>query len=189
MTLSRRDLLTTALVAACAPSVAAIPRNVALFGSEEVPADGIALRAGPVTALFEPSTGFLRYVAYGDKEIVRGIYAAVRDHVWGTVAPHIANVVFEDRGVSFKLTFDVDCRQGDIDFFWQGVITGSSDGRVRFEMNGKARSTFRKNRLGFAILHPLKECAGQPCQIERTDGGSTWADLERSHRGLQSGCP
>ncbi|MBL8293714.1 MAG: hypothetical protein JNN08_17850, partial [Bryobacterales bacterium] len=37
-------------------------------------------------------------------------------------------------------------------------------------MNGKARSTFRKNRLGFAILHPLKECAGQPCQVEKTDG-------------------
>lgn len=172
MTLSRRDLLASAVTAACVPKLAATPRNIALYGSEDSPADALALRAGPVTAVFEPGTGFLRYVAYGDKEIVRGIYAAVRDRVWGTVAPRITNVVVEDRGMSFKLTFDVDCKQGDIDFFWQGVITGSAEGRVRFEMNGKARSTFRKNRLGFAILHPIKECAGQPCQIEKTDGST-----------------
>lgn len=130
----------------------------------------IPLRAGPVTAIFEPSIAFLRYVKYGDHEILRGMYAAVRDKVWGTVAPRVSNVVNEARADSFKLTFDVDNVEGDIDFGWRGVITGDAGGTIRFEFNGRVRKTFLKNRLGFAVLHPIKECAGKPCTVEKAGG-------------------
>jgi len=130
----------------------------------------IPLRAGPVTAVFEPSIAFLRYVKYGDSEIIRGLYAAVRDKVWGTVAPRVSNVVTEARADSFRLTFDVDNLEGDVDFGWRGVITGDAKGTIRFEFNGRARSTFMKNRLGFAVLHPIKECAGKACTIEKAGG-------------------
>ncbi|MCC6585120.1 MAG: hypothetical protein IT168_00245 [Bryobacterales bacterium] len=172
MTLTRRELLGSALITWSGSGNGAWgqARSLALYGRDETAPAAIELRAGPVTAMFEPEIGFLRYVRYGDRELLRGMYAAVRDKVWGTVRPRIRNVVLENRGNAFKLTFEVECKQDDIDFPWHGVITGDAAGTVRFEMNGTARSTFLKNRLGFAILHPLKECAGQPCMVETVDG-------------------
>jgi hypothetical protein len=37
-------------------------------------------------------------------------------------------------------------------------------------MDGVARSTFRRNRIGLCVLHSMKECAGQPVSVEKTDG-------------------
>ena len=37
-------------------------------------------------------------------------------------------------------------------------------------MDGAARSTFLRNRIGFCVLHPIHECAGAACQIEHVDG-------------------
>jgi hypothetical protein len=41
---------------------------------------------------------------------------------------------------------------------------------LKFTFDGKARSTFQRNRIGFCVLHPMRECAGQPCTIEKTTG-------------------
>jgi hypothetical protein len=144
-----------------------------LYGTDDSPPSSLSLNAGPLSAVFQPELAILRYIRYRDQEIVRAIYAAVRDRVWGTVTPVVSNVVAAARRNAFHLSFDVDCRQGDIDFGWQGVITGASDGTIRFEFNGRARSTFLKNRLGFVVLHPIKECAGKPCVVESTNGLKT----------------
>jgi hypothetical protein len=122
--------------------------------------------------IFETRNAFLRYIRLDDREILRGIYVAVRDRNWGTVAPKIFNLKTEIDGASFQLHFDVECKEGDIDFRWQGGITGSEQGSVEFSMNGTARSPFKRNRLGFAVLHPIRECAGQPCKVEKVDGTS-----------------
>jgi hypothetical protein len=37
-------------------------------------------------------------------------------------------------------------------------------------MDGVARSTFLRNRIGFCVLHPIHECAGAACQLEHVDG-------------------
>jgi hypothetical protein len=66
----------------------------------------------------------------------------------------------------------VENREGEIDFSWKGTITGSSDGRLSFSMDGAANSTFLKSRIGFCILHPIKECAGRPCIVEHVGGGT-----------------
>ena len=47
----------------------------------------LILRAGPLSMMFEPELAFLRYIRLGNREILRGIYAAVRDGVWGTITP------------------------------------------------------------------------------------------------------
>lgn len=128
------------------------------------------LRAGPLSMLFEPELAFLRYIRLGDREILRGIYAAVRDGVWGTITPEISNICLETEQDHFKLTFDVNCRRKEIDFFWQGSITGDSQGMVVYSMNGMARSGFKSNRIGFCVLHPIQECAGRACLVEKVDG-------------------
>jgi len=128
------------------------------------------LRAGPLSMLFEPELAFLRYIRLGNREILRGIYATVRDEVWGTITPEISNICLEAKQDHFKLTFIVNCRRKEIDFFWQGSITGDSQGMVVYSMNGMARSGFKSNRIGFCVLHPIQECAGRACLVEKVDG-------------------
>jgi len=146
-----------------------LPRTVLYYGSDEPLADVITLRAGPLSMIFETRNALLRYIRLGDREVLRGIYVAVRDQNWGTVAPRIFNVKTETSGAAFQLWFDVECKEGDIDFPWKGSISGSEHGALEFSMNGVARSTFKRNRLGFAVLHPIRECAGQSCLVDRVD--------------------
>ncbi|HUQ94135.1 MAG TPA: hypothetical protein VM120_20810 [Bryobacteraceae bacterium] len=128
----------------------------------------VELTAGSMTMIFEPQLGFLRYLRYGDAEAVRGIYAAVRDQNWGTVAPRISRLRVQTGDGGFQLNFDVECKEGPIDFFWQGEISGDSANRVQFRMEGEARSLFLRNRIGFCVLHPVKECAGRPCTVRHS---------------------
>jgi hypothetical protein len=146
-----------------------LSKSVYHYGSPETLPKPIPLRAGPVTMIFEPHTGFLRQLRLGDHEIVRAIYAAVRNQHWGTVPPLVSNLQTQIRADSFCLTFDVECRQKDIDFFWQGNIAGESSGRICFSFDGTARSSFLRNRLGICALHPIAECSGKPCAIEHPD--------------------
>jgi hypothetical protein len=55
-------------------------------------------------------------------------------------------------------------------FDWEGRIEGGADGSIAFRMAGAAGSTFRRNRIGFCVLHPAEECAGRECIVETTDG-------------------
>jgi hypothetical protein len=76
----------------------------------------------------------------------------------------------ELREAAFHVDFDVECREGAIDFFWRGSIRGDHDGTIRFTFDGEAGSAFLRNRIGFCVLHPIRECAGQPCVVEKTSG-------------------
>ena len=114
-------------------------------------------------------SGDLRYIKFGDKEIIRRIYVAVRDHNWDTIKPVLSNVQMDIANDSFSITYSVNNIQNNIDFFWKGIIVGKANGSVNFSMEGEARSTFWRNRIGFCILYPM-ECAGTECQIEHVNG-------------------
>ncbi len=128
------------------------------------------LKAGPVSVLFEPDTAFLRHVRLGDHEVVRAIYAAVRDHNWATILPQVTLRETDIRADGFRLTFDCVCQRGGIDYFWRGSVTGDATGRIRFEFDGVSRSDFLRNRIGICILHPIAECAGRALTVEHVDG-------------------
>ena len=51
---------------------------------------GVSLRAGPLRMVFEG--GDLRYIMLGEREIIRRIYAAVRDRNWATVPSEISDL-------------------------------------------------------------------------------------------------
>ncbi|NLF38103.1 hypothetical protein GX586_01570 [bacterium] len=149
-----------------------------LYGSADEPNQRLDLRAGPLAMVFEPGTTFLRHIKLGDVEVVRCIYAAVRDATWATVIPHLSNLTCEQARNSFKLSFDVSCTRSsgsgkdDIDFTWHGVITGDASGTVRFEFDGEAHTTFKRKRIGVCVLHPIATCAGKPCTVEHPGGAS-----------------
>ena len=145
-------------------------RQLVVFGCEQPPPPPLRLRAGPLTMLFEPDTVFLRRVCLGSTEVLRGIYAAVRDQNWGTVPPRISSFKSQISEASFALSLDVECRQDEIHFRWHGAITGTADGTVKFSFDGEALTRFLRNRIGFCVLHPIRECAGVAARQPRTDG-------------------
>lgn len=117
------------------------------------------LRAGPLTLEYED--GDLRYIRLGDREVVRRWYVAVRDRDWGTVPGHLSGENIEIESDHFRIEYCVEHRQGDIDLAWTGSISGTAEGTIRFRMEGIARSTFLRNRIGFCVLHPIRECTAR----------------------------
>ena len=63
--------------------------NVLYYGKADPLPEQIALRAGPLTMLYE--NGDLRYLKLGEHEIVRRLYVAIRDRNWNTAANQLRN--------------------------------------------------------------------------------------------------
>jgi hypothetical protein len=147
----------------------ALEKNILYDGCLTRPAEAQTLRAGPLTMLY--AGGDIRYIRLGSREILRRVYAAVRDHNWVTILPRVENEQIRQETDSFRVTFDAIHQQGDIDFFWHGSISGAADGTITFTFDGEARSTFWRNRIGFCVLHP-DACAGLPCTVLHTNGES-----------------
>jgi D-apionolactonase len=171
--LRRRDALGLLFVMPAArlagQSASGPRREVLYYGGGTPPPAQMELRAGPLTMVFEPELAFLRYVSYGKTEIVRGLYAAVRDRNWGTVAPRVSELWLQRGEDDFKLTFMVVCHEGLIHFVWRGTLTGDRDGTVTFSFDGRAQSTFHRNRVGFCLLHS-HDVAGKRVEVEKADG-------------------
>lgn len=144
--------------------------NILLYGHETLPPKALALRAGPLTMIFEPDNAFLRYVRLGDHEIVRSIYAVVRDQNWNTIAWKVSNLKTDVRSDAFDLSFDVECQERDVHYAWHGTVSGDTGGRITFEFDGEAKSDFLRNRIGICVLHPIVECAGKSVSLEHTNG-------------------
>lgn len=145
-----------------------LPLRVLYTGTEEPLRETRELRSGLLTALYED--GSLRYIRWGSREILRRIYVAVRDRNWGTVPAVLSDVRIESTLETFEITFTAECKRAEIHFVWKGAIKGDAKGTITFSMDGEAKSTFQKNRIGLCVLHPIKECAGKACVIERVSG-------------------
>ena len=141
-------------------------KNVLYYGKEEPLPERIPLHAGPLTLSYEQ--GDLRYIKLGDREILRRIYVAIRDRNWGTILPSFSNIHMDIQADSFHITYEVENKRAEIDFNWKGEISGDAQGKITFSMQGQARSTFMRNRIGFCVLHPAA-CAEAAARVEHVD--------------------
>lgn len=139
-----------------------------IFGEPTPPPSRQLLRAGPFTLDYD--NGDLRGIKVGDHEVVRRIYAAVRDHNWGTVPTEITDFRSEIFDQSFRITYTSTHRQAGIHFVWHAELTGDTEGTLRFVFEGEAKSTFLRNRIGLCVLHPIRECAGAKCRARHANG-------------------
>lgn len=146
-----------------------VPRNVLYYGKDTPLPEQIPLRAGPLTMIYE--NGDLRYIKLGEKEIVRRLYVAIRDRNWGTAANVLSNVQMHIEEDAFQISYECTNTILDIDFVWHGALRGDANGVITCALNGTARSTFLRNRIGFCVLHP-SSIAGVAAQIEHVDGTS-----------------
>src|SRR3712207_6373371 len=103
-------------------AVQELPPRVLYYGQDVPLPEPVPLRAGPLTLLFED--GSLRSIRLGEREVLRGVYVAVRDRNWDTVLPRLSNVHVAQDTDSFRITFACRHQAGAVDFFWQGTITG-----------------------------------------------------------------
>lgn len=138
------------------------------YGREEEPTERTRLRAGDLTAVFEAPD--LRWVRLGEVELAQRLYMAVRDAAWNTIPADISDIRIDARERSFTVSLIARHRHQDIDYEWQGTIRGSEDGRISYEMDGQANSSFRYAKIGLLVHHPLRESVGQPYRA-RTSGG------------------
>ena len=142
--------------------------NILSYGRPDPLPARQTLRAGPLT--LELEEGDLRYIRLGDRELLRRVYVAVRDPNWGII-PAVYSQTRQDIGPDrFTISFLAEHVGAGIDFAWHGRIAGDADGTVRYTLEGQARATFQKNRLGFCVLHPMAECAGAACMVRHVDG-------------------
>jgi D-apionolactonase len=143
-------------------------RAVRLFGTEEPVEPPRILKAGALSAEFE--TGNLRYIRYGGIEMIRAISFIVRDRNWATYTPALSNLLIEEDGDGFAITYDAETKDKDQALRYSAKITGSADGRIEFAAQGAAVTDFITNRTGFVVLHPIAGVAGEEATVETADG-------------------
>jgi hypothetical protein len=146
----------------------AISDAIRLYGTDEPVEPPRILRAGPLTVEFE--AGNLRHIRYQDREMIRAISFVVRDKNWGTYAPQISRLHFQEEPEVFRVSYEATVKEGEEEFWFSAEIEGQSDGSLCFSGKGKAISDFLTNRTGFVVLHPIKGVAGAACTIEHVDG-------------------
>jgi hypothetical protein len=128
------------------------------------------LRCGLFDVHFDPPSGALRSLRVDGREVVRAIYAAVRDRDWRTVLPRIDKLSIVEEAHSFRISFEAQCMAAGIEFRWRGEIVGEESGALRFDFSGEALTGFWRNRIGLCVLHPIEGCAGELCRVETVDG-------------------
>lgn len=145
-----------------------LPEKIKKTGMVHEDPGELLLNAGRLQMNF--SKGALRYISAESNEIIRMIYAAVRDRNWLTIAPLISNQKIEKNESSFRISFSCIYQRGEINFSAEYVIEGRDDNSIVFTLDGMALETFEMNRIGFCVLHPIEGCSGRNCNIEHTDG-------------------
>ena len=118
------------------------------------------LHAGRLTAELRGIE--LAYIRLGDRELIRRIYASVRDENWDTTLPTVSPLEIEQNDESFAVTFSASHEDASIAFDWDGRIEGRADGTIAYSMEGRAARAFRYCRIGFCILHAPEEYCGRP---------------------------
>lgn len=125
------------------------------------------LIAGSLSMIYE--NGNIRRISIGKTEIIRMIYATVRDKEWITILPEISDEIIKSDSESFSISYTCSYKSGDIDFSARIQIEGKPDSSIILSLEGEALETFEKNRIGFCVLHPIEGYTGNECIIVHPD--------------------
>jgi len=122
-----------------------LPAEIMQYGSSSNHPGSMKMRAGKLTMLF--SEGSLRYISFGNIEIIRMIYAAVRDRNWLTVKPVIKVKNIDTAENSFLIDLNCTYQSDEINFSSDYLIKGGADNTISFEMQGVVLEKSVRNLL------------------------------------------
>jgi hypothetical protein len=148
--------------------VTTISRAIKLCGTDEPDVPGRILKAGPMQVEF--GNGQLRYLKVGGVEVLRVLGFLVRDENWGTYTPRISELLIDQRGDGFSVSFHAVCSRPGQEIAYDAKIEGYANGDLEFEGVAVPKTDFLTARTGFVVLHPLKGVAGRPVTVEHVDG-------------------
>jgi hypothetical protein len=121
------------------------------------------LRAGCLSMIYE--NGDLRQISIKNTEVLQKIYSAVRDKNWLTLKPLISEELINIRKDSFTIGYKCHYLSDEINFAAEYLIEGRSDNSISFSFKGEALDVSVKNRIGFCVLHPIRNVTGTECTI------------------------
>jgi hypothetical protein len=104
----------------------------------------------------------------------------VRDESWHTAPYEIQDEEMESGEHHFSISYVAVYRLNAIYYKARYLITGDAEGTITFHMQGEALSSFKRNRIGICVLHPVTECAGKPVVVTRVDGTTYEAHFPKS---------
>lgn len=122
------------------------------YGRQQEPTTRTVLNAGELTVEIEEAE--IRSVRIGDAELLRGVYMAVRDERWDTVAGTLSDYEVSHGDDGFAVSFEMAHSQPPLSFRWRGRIDGDRSGVVSYTLDGVADTDFSYCRIGFCLLHP-----------------------------------
>ena len=128
------------------------------------------LTTGNLTCMYE--AGNLRCIKYGDTEIVRMIYGAVRDKNWNTITPSVTDELIAEDEKGIAISYTANYNAVGIEYIAAFEIKLRPDNTIEYNMKGNALNSFKKNRIGICVLHPLKSCIGKQLLIVGPAGDS-----------------
>ena len=129
-------------------------------GSQPLP-ERLAVRAGPLALVIE--AGDVRHVHAGEREVVRRIYGAVRDHAWRTIPARRSGFTLERGADTFRCRYHAEHRQDAVAFGWDATIEGAADGTLTFAFDGVAEAcASRPLRSRIASLESFQPWLSRP---------------------------
>lgn len=115
--------------------------------------------------------GFIRYISFGDTELVRKVYFALRDKNWDTAEFIRIDERQDVSSSSLSIDYRAISRFGQVDVVrWTVKVTGHESGRFEFSIDGTVVHPYWRNRVGLCVLHPIAECVGQLAEVTQPDG-------------------
>jgi D-apionolactonase len=132
------------------------------------------LKKGKLECLY--SHGEIRQLCFAGTQVLNAVYSAVRDHNWATIPFSVRDETIRDSNDSCLIQLIQDFREGNIRY--QAHVTISfSERELTYTFRGTSMNSFKKNRIGICILHPVRECSGKKVEITHPDGSITSAEF------------
>jgi hypothetical protein len=141
-----------------------VNRDILLTGTPVVEQAMRRLRAGRLEAQF--GADGLRWVLWNGVEVLRAVQFLVRMPGWGTAAPVIMDLQFDEDATRFNITCRAHYGPAGAGLMVDIVYCGSANGRLTATADICPEVTFDTNRTGFVILHPLTGFAGTEVLVD-----------------------
>lgn len=150
---------------------------LSLYGTRAREAESRLLVAGDLSVVLQD--GDLRTLRFRGHEVLRSIAFLVRDKDWGTCNATISDLVVDEEGQGFTVTYkarftapsgaNLDC----------AVAIAGADKTVAYAADCISDADFETARAGFAVLHPVVGVAGEQVEVRHGDGSveqASWPD-------------